>query len=310
MKKIVVPLDGSVLAEEAVPTAVSLARRMGAALDLVITNETPSGDGLERWPWAVLTPTTRGDYIAHQASQLAESAALRVEHAVLDGDAAEAICQYAERAEADLIVMTSRGYTGMARALGGSVADAVVRHAHQPVLVLRPSSASRRIHNHALRLDRMLVALDDSAESRAALDAAVALADPGVTEVHLVTIVRSEKRAGATTGRGRIDREATARALDGVNAGIERLAATIAARTTCDVYPHVHIDDDVAHGILHVARGFTVSLIAMGTRGRGASRLFLGSVAEKVLEHGRYPMLLVSGAHAKDESPSHRRKEA
>jgi nucleotide-binding universal stress UspA family protein len=311
MKKIVVPLDGTVLAEQALPTAVSFARRTGAQLVLVIASGTFSGDGLERWPWAIVTPTTRGDYVAHQALALAESTGLVVAHAVLEGDDAQAICQYADEAQADLIIMASRGHTGLARVLGGSVADAVVRHARQPVLVLRSAASARRIHGRAVRLERVLVALDDSDESRAALAAALALADPGVTELHLVRVMKSHERAGHPgPRRDRTDRDATARALDDVNAWIEQLADTLAERTTCDVYPHVHVDDDIAHGILHVARGFNVSMIAMGTRGRGASRLFVGSIAEQVLENGRYPVLLVSGAHAKHESPSHRRKEA
>jgi len=311
MKKILVPLDGTVLAEQALPTAISLARRAGAKLGLVIVNETLGGDGLERWPWAVVVPTTRGDYVAQQAIALAESTGLIVEHDVVDGPAAAAICRYADESQADLIVMVSRGHTGVARLLGGSLADAVVRHARQPVLVLRSLEMARGIHRRAVRPERVLVALDGSNESRDALDAALAIADAGVTELHLVTVVPTEKRGVYGTARfRRVDGAATARTVDRVNEWIESLAADVASRTTCDVYPHIHVDDDVAHGILHVARGYNVSMIAMGTRGRGASRLFVGSVAEKVLENGRYPMLLVSGAHAREESPSHRRKEA
>jgi nucleotide-binding universal stress UspA family protein len=311
MKKIVVPLDGTVLAEQALPTAISLARRIGAKLQLVIVNETGAGDGLERWPWAVVVPTTRGDYLAHQATALSEASGIIVEHTVLDGPRPESICRYADETQADLIVMSSRGHTGIARVLGGSVADAVVRQARQPVLVLRSLEMTRGIHRRAVRLERVLVALDGSSESRAALDAAIAMADPGVTELHLVSVVRSATRSTyASLRRGRVDRAATADTVDRVNAWIETLAASIAARTSCDVYPHIHVDDDVAHGILHVARGYNASMIAMGTRGRGASRFFVGSVAEQVLESGRYPMLLVSGAHTGQESPSHRRKEA
>jgi nucleotide-binding universal stress UspA family protein len=123
--------------------------------------------------------------------------------------------------------------------------------------------------------------------------------------------VRPAKRhAYQAARRGRIDRGATAPLLDRINGELEALARVIAGRTTCDVFPHVHVDDDVAHGILHVARGFNISLIAMGTHGRGASRLLVGSVAEAVLRNGRFPMLLVRPADANSEAPSHRWKEA
>jgi nucleotide-binding universal stress UspA family protein len=311
MKTIVVPLDGSLLAEEALPTAISLARRIGAKLELILVNEARPGDGLERWPWAVSSAATHADYLGKQAARLAESTGLVVEHAVAKGRSAEEICRRADERAVALIVMTSRCRTGIARVLGGSVADAVVRHARQPVLLLRGPSSSRLIRRGALRLERVLVAFDGSFEAAAALEATLALVDPGVTEIHIVGVVPPARRSAYRAARrGRVDRDATARMADGENATLEALAAAVAMRTTCDVYPHTHVNDDIAHGILEVARGFNISMIAMGTRGRGGSRLFVGSVTERVLQNARCPMLLVHAPRADSESTSHRRKEA
>jgi nucleotide-binding universal stress UspA family protein len=56
----------------------------------------------------------------------------------------EAIVHLAEEIDADLIVIGSRGFGGLKRALLGNVADSVVRHAHCPVLVVRPSQGTSR----------------------------------------------------------------------------------------------------------------------------------------------------------------------
>ena len=293
MKTILVPLDGTIFGEQALPTAVSLARRTGATLELMLVNETNPGAGLERWPWAISSADTHTDYIAEQARRLRHTTDLVVEYSVANGRSADQICRYADAHDVDLIVMTSRCPTGLARVLGGSVADAVVRHSRTPVLLTHPPPPGRRIRHVTIRPDRVLVALDGSDEALAALESAIAISDRGATEIHLVEIVRPVKQPIRGPGRGRLDTHATARLMDGANTQLEALASAIADRTGCDVFPHVHADVDVAHGIRHVARGFNVSLIAMGSHGRGASRLLVGSVVERLLRDGRFPMLLV-----------------
>lgn len=295
MNRILVPLDGSLQAEEALPTAVSLARVHHATIDLLLVNEARLGDGLEGWPWAISTAGAHGDFIANRAERLREGSGCPVEYSVAEGRVGEEICRHAQATDADLIVMASRGRTGFARILGGSVADTVIRHARIPVLLLRAHPAGRHIRRSALRIERILVAVDGSAESLAALDAALALADPGVTELHLIEAVAPVALSPLNVVRRvtRVDRLATQHAVDRVNAHVVAVAAAAEARTGWDIYSHIIVDDDPAHGILRVAHGFNASIVAMGTHGRGTSRMFLGSVAEQVLGDGRYPMLIV-----------------
>src|SRR3954462_14374599 len=125
MKRILVPLDGSLAAEQAVPTAVALSRLHESTLELLLVNEARAAGGLEGWPWAISTPRSHGDYIASQAERLSERGRV-VGHAMVEGRATDEICRFAAERHVDLIVMVSRGHTGFARILGGSVADAVV----------------------------------------------------------------------------------------------------------------------------------------------------------------------------------------
>ncbi len=307
MNRILVPLDGSLRAEEALPTAVALARRHACTIDLLLVNEARPGDGLEVLPWAISTTRTRGEYIALRARRLGEATDCFVVHSVADGRAADEICRHAAATGADLIVMTGRGRTGLARVLGGSVADVVIRHARIPVLMLRASAPGRRVHTGALRMERILIAVDGSAESVAALNAATALADPGATELDLVEVVTPVHLSPLNVVRriARIDRMATQHAVERAHERLAALARSVAAESGCDVYSHVAVKDDVARGILRVARGFNASIIAMGTHGRGASRMVVGSVAERVLGSDRYPMLIVRAPDAAASTDQH-----
>jgi nucleotide-binding universal stress UspA family protein len=295
MSRILVPLDGTVRAEEALPTAVSLARRLHRELELILVNESRPGGGLEGWPWAISSARSHGEYVVDQAARLTTILGRPVTHSVAEGRSADEICRRAAASRAGLIVMTSRAYTGLGRMLGGSVADVVMRHSRIPVLLLRPATSGRRVRPAVLHTDRILVAFDGSREARAALDAAVSLSDHGVTELHLVRVVSPVPvdRDGIRIRGARMDRSATRAAVDRADEELTAVADDVAARTGCDTYVHIIVGSDAARGILRTARGFNASVIAMGTHGRGASRLLIGSVAERVLGDGRYPMLIV-----------------
>jgi nucleotide-binding universal stress UspA family protein len=294
MKRILVPLDGSLAAEQAVPTAVALSRLHESTLELLLVNEARAAGGLEGWPWAISTPRSHGDYIASQAERLSERGRV-VGHAMVEGRATDEICRFAAERHVGLIVMVSRGHTGFARILGGSVADAVVRQSRIPVLLLREMPLGRRLPKAAVHIDRILIAIDGSAESFAALEAATELTDRGVTELHLIEVVTPVLSSQFNVVRriARLDHVATQHAVDRAVEQLDALAERVGVGTGCDVYPHVLIHNDPARAILRTAHGFNASVIAMGTHGRGASRLFMGSVAERVRADGRYPMLIV-----------------
>lgn len=300
MTRILVPLDGSLPAEQALPTAVSLARRLQARLELMIVDQSPPGGGFEGWPWAISTPRSHGDYVESRARHASHATGTVVDHGIVEGHTAEQICRYATEKHADLIVMVSRGYSGITRVLGGSVTDAVLRRAHIPVLVLRAVGPTQRQRASALRVERIVVAIDGSAESYAALDAALSIADRGVTELHLVEVVAPVMFSALEAVRrsARVDRAATQASIDSTGERLSRLAELVAERTQCDAFPHVIVNDDPARGIVRIARSFNASVIAMGTHGRGASRLFMGSVAERVLHDARFPMLLARSTGA------------
>jgi nucleotide-binding universal stress UspA family protein len=225
------------------------------------------------------------------------------------------ICQRAHDVDADLIVMTSHGRTGLSRSWLGSVADAVLRRSAVPVLLQRPiEGKSRRDAAHHL-FKHVLVPLDGSGRAAEILSSASSLARSSGARVTLLRAVQPVPAIIADAGLPFIypptiqDDVATARLVDEAKQEI----AEVARRLRVDgvaVEAHVVVAAHIASAILDFARGHDVDVIAMTTHGRGASRLLIGSVADKVIRGSGLPMLLhrplsvEAEAHAESAEPA------
>ena len=135
-KVILLPLDGSSMAEHALAPAIAVARECRAGLQLVYARDvTTSGRRAKRTGEGIAP-----GYVDAIAREITTGTGLFADAVTVSGSAADAICQHARAVRADLIVMTSHGRTGIRRAWMGSVADAVVRESDLPVLMLREPS--------------------------------------------------------------------------------------------------------------------------------------------------------------------------
>jgi len=140
VKTILVPLDGSLLAELALKPAVELARERDAKLVLLRAAEahTTVADPTEA---QVAVVQEAEDYLARVRCGALDSGVTVVETAVWYGRPVEAIVEAARYRDADLIVMSSHGRTGLGRLVLGSVAESVLRATRTPILLIRPSEA-------------------------------------------------------------------------------------------------------------------------------------------------------------------------
>lgn len=127
LRTILVPLDGSELAREAVPPAIDLARRAGATVVLLMAPRP-----IEERPHDL-----REELLVELNRAMAEAPDVTVATALGEGVAAEAICREAERRGADLIVMTAHGQGGRRQGAIGSVVDRALHATRVPVLVVR-----------------------------------------------------------------------------------------------------------------------------------------------------------------------------
>ncbi len=151
LRTILIPTDFSGCANYALPYAAAIARATNATIICVHVVEPIAPavgyTGLaEPLPIADISEQLE-DSAERELPKLAECdecAGLKVEEVLVHGDAAAEIVRVAEEREVDLIVISSHGRTGLGRILFGSTAEAVVRHASCPVLVVKPPPEEER----------------------------------------------------------------------------------------------------------------------------------------------------------------------
>jgi nucleotide-binding universal stress UspA family protein len=148
LERLVVPLDGSKLAEQAVvPCAVKLAKKMNLELILLRVYLMPGvayPTGSYAPDWKLLDRETReraSEYLQEKIRQLLNEGFDRVSSMVLEGSAAEKIIEVARENPGSLIAMSTHGASGVGRWVLGSITERVIRHSDSAVLVIRAKSA-------------------------------------------------------------------------------------------------------------------------------------------------------------------------
>jgi nucleotide-binding universal stress UspA family protein len=308
--RVLVALDGSPFAEAAIPVALGLARSIGADIELVTVCDAAPGShnlsgsstqehALEREQHARQHHDAVHSLNAVRARIARLPGAPTVTTTVLSGVPAEQILAQAQTSGARVLVVTTHGRGGLARQWIGSVTDALVRHATQPVVTVRPphhddapaadAAPSASWSDWSLRT--LLVSLDGTPSSESVLDPLRALLAVPVAYVLMRAIVPPPAAQRALVGEHAAEAELAmqgARATEHLTAVQARLHRHGLHATGC-----THYHAAPAHAILDCAREHHVDLIAMATHGRGGiGRLMLGSVADKVLRTADRPVLL------------------
>ncbi len=144
--RIIVPLDGSSLAEQIIPEVAALAKLNEAQLTLlhVLVPETSAQKALsdKKAPWWEKDIAAAKAYLFRVAAKLRGEGLLTTTDVVVGDNIAQAITDYARKEKADLIAIATHGRGGISRALRGSVADVVTRTSPTSMLVLRPAGVT------------------------------------------------------------------------------------------------------------------------------------------------------------------------
>lgn len=315
-KRILVPLDGSDRAEQAIPFAARIARASNGTVILMQVAPVPVDFRSERKPSAEHYPENiieEGKSLAFNyldnAARMAELVSVKTETRVEYGHVAPSILAAIEPLEVDLIVMCSHGYSGFKRWALGSIARKIIAHSPVPVLVLRDGGSS--LTTEAVSA---LVALDGSPLAESVLtpvvQLATALASSMHITLHLVRVVDlpasygySKFAANAFVDQLREDAKHEAQAyLAAVANGLIDREGTVSDLL---VTTSIAVNPDVAEALVQLTEeelhtGGHFDLIAMSTHGRGGlQRWVMGSVTERVLHATKLPMLIV---HSTEQS--------
>jgi nucleotide-binding universal stress UspA family protein len=282
-RTVLVPLDATPFAEQALPYALSIARRLDASLDLVHVHvlhvlEDPACGRFAYSPQ--VDKEKKHDeqlYLEGTAKWLEAVTPARMSTAVISGLDAEAILQRIADRKADLIVMTTHGRGPLGRFFLGSVADELIRRSTVPVFLIRPREPATSLVPEPL-LDHVLVPLDGSHLAEHALEPALALIHPRAGQCTLLRVVDRQSS-------GEEEEIAAQKYLDGI---ASRLRADDVFVQTLVVASH-----SPSAVILEQAHARHCDFITLATHGRsGMSRLLLGSVADKVVRSASTPVLV------------------
>jgi nucleotide-binding universal stress UspA family protein len=291
-KRILIPLDGSELAEQSLPVALQIAQAQGSELIIMrvplaekMMTSYPAEYSL-LWPEQSLQLSQKmsADYLQQVLAQH-EPTVVPIRAMVVNGDVAGGIVDTAAEEEADLIVMTTHGYSGLTRWVLGSITERVLREAHCPVLAIRDGQPMKHL----------LITLDGSYLAEAALAPGFGLAQALKSRVTLLQVVPEK----GLLDWGQIEKldakkesEIHAEVIDNAYLHLEQLIGQHAPSGLA-------VKVEVASGspaatILDYIERHQADITVMATHGRtGLQRWVYGSITEKVMRGANCSMLIV-----------------
>jgi nucleotide-binding universal stress UspA family protein len=314
-QRILLPLDGSVRAERAIPIAARLARASDGSIIMVrvVRKASDMFSSLASQP--TLAQRILGADFAqaeHYLADVATSADLQsipLQIEVRFGPVVSSILAVADDCEADVIVLCSHGYSGLRRRIMGSVAEQLARHATTPMLVLRENGPlPAELHETDPRPLRALVALDSSEQAEVVLEPAArlvaALADQSQNVLHLLRVVQPVM-ANSEPGGMLTESERAKRYLEEVANQIrEGVVAPAAVQHGLDVTWSVAVDTYVVETLTQAGGkeanlpGFEglgdCDLVALAASERdGVQHWAMGNFTQHLLLDGQFPLFIV-----------------
>ena len=311
ISSVLVPLDGSPEAEQAIPYAQAVLPSGGNVLLFTAVSDlgTPMAGDPELTGWQ-RTPNP-GQEAAYATELNAARAALQqivaqrpdspanwtVEVAL--GDPATQILQTIAQRGADLVAMTTHGRGTLGRFVFGSVADRIVRTSPVPVLLVRPALTAA---TEGSVLARLLVPLDGSERAEAALPVAKGLAQRLAVPIQLVRATNSAQVLATLGGSGPFPATPPADIYDRLGNDLENEATTYLSGVAKDLRAEgIDARWEVGLGSPYAEIANAIKpgdLLVMTSHGRGGvMRWLLGSVAEKLVREAPAPVLLVPAAN-------------
>lgn len=303
--RILIPLDGSPVAEQVLPLAKMIAARFQSSAVLLRVIEPlherlrVDGETLSTEDQIELLRTSAMDYLTTVLHTFT-AAAIPAQVKIRVGAAAPEILQFAESAHVELIAMATHGRTGPQRWVYGSVADKVLSSASVPVLLVRASETPPAF----APLTRILVPLDGSALAERALIPASQWAKAFAAEILLLRVWQPSVYAhdGFTGGLSLVE----------LDDALQRAAEEYLRQKTRELEAQgVRVRwaaqlGSVADRILEAAEKRGANLIVMSTHGRsGIGRWVMGSTADRVLRTSSIPVLLVRSGTAVEQADLH-----
>jgi nucleotide-binding universal stress UspA family protein len=291
--RLLFPTDGSEPAGATLGYALDVAAAHDATLHVLHVADT-NRDSLTRIGGRVVDVLeSAGQGVVDEATARADARGIETVSAVLQGDPAKTIVDYADEYDVDLVVMPTHGRTGLERVFLGSVTERVVGTATVPVVVVTPAEAVELDYPPAT----VLVATDGSAAADLALESGIDIARETGAALHLLHVVETaslgfDVRSAVASEQfdERADEILTAAVARAEDAGVD-----VVTRSTA--YGRAYRE------IRSFLTANEVDLVALGVHGEtDFSRSVLGGVATKIVRSSPVPVLFRREPDAADDA--------
>lgn len=283
LKNILFATDFSPAADAAAPFAIQIARSYGAKVYGVHVNPFNDYTAVAPEAWAGMAEASERE-VKEETQRLNEQLE-GVEHEVIigEGNVCQAVSNVIKEKEIDLVVVGTRGRTGLGKALLGSVAEQILRQAPCPVLTLGPQVTMELPKAPEVR--EILYATDLVAESPSSAPYAVSLAQENQAHLALLHVIEDRKTGELISPSELVDSK------------MHKLRKLIPPEAELWCQPGFLVEEGMpAEKILSVAKRLHADLIVLGARAaKGfAAHLDTGTV-HKVVAQANCPVLTVRG---------------
>jgi nucleotide-binding universal stress UspA family protein len=295
LETVLIPLDGSTLAECVLPHGIAIAQTFNAHIVLLRILEersfTDTPRSVDPLNWHIRKSEARA-YLDSVAMRV-EQSGLPVQSVILEGRAADQIVAYADSNDIDLIMLSSHGQSGLSDWSVSSIAEKVTRRANTSLMLVRANQPDQPADT---RYRRLLVPLDGSRRAEYTLPIATALARNYRSELLLAHVVTKPEMARRTPP-GEEDIELVNRLLERNRDEGARYLDELQARLrsdTFDIRTRLLVGEYLTDALHDLVAQESADLVIMSAHGfSGEPRWHHGRVVSSFIDYGTTPLLII-----------------
>lgn len=293
LNKILVPLDGSLLAQCSLPHTLALARVFNSEVTMLHVLEQQGVDEqaqIDPLDWHMRKAEAQ-NYLRHISAQWAE-AAPAAETVLLEGSAAERIVEYADEQNTDLIVLSSHGRSGLSEWNISSVVQKIIMRAYRSVFIVRAYKVNNTEAVEPADYKRILVPVDGSKRAEIVLPMVRKLAETYEAEIVLAHVVARPTllRRQQTTAE---DEALVEELVERNQAEARKYLEQLQSRLSPQVGTRVLVGESAAVALHHLVETENIDLVVLSAHGQTGDHRLYGGVVTHFINYGATPLLII-----------------
>jgi nucleotide-binding universal stress UspA family protein len=288
LEKILLPLDGSALADCVLPHTVAIAQAAEAKVLFLHVLEADTDHPSNPLDWQ-LRKVEAQTYLQEVEANW-QQMGIPSESVLLEGKAADRIIEYAQETGVDLVVLSSHGQSGLTGWNVSSVGQKIIHRVRKSIMLVRAYQSEADIER--VKYDRILVPLDGSPRAESVLPVAGRLAqyhEATLLLAHVVTPPEMMRRIPLATDDIRLVEEMVARNQEKARHYFDELKN----RLPVEVETHLICDEDVTNALHDLVKKAEVDLVILNAHGDSAEvQRPYGSIVSNFIDYGATPLLI------------------